>query len=218
MTKPTWARLSKLLLDAAAVVFAVLVALAVDEWWEERENVQRAEMTVEAIAREIRENRRDVASFGGAGDPDSMLAGVEAALTSQRAGQRPEGVNVNWDVTLLSSAAWEAARLTSSPQYIGLDRVVDLAEVYEFQRYYLDTQADLLRRMSGIEARMETEPVATLIDLRSAFGTALGLRRALGAIYACTLVELEGPDAVEPGACPQGEMQYGPGAVADSSG
>lgn len=133
-----------------------------------------------------------------------------------RAGEEPRSLTVNWDVALLSSAAWQTAQLTSSAPYMGLERVVDLAEVYEFQRFYLAMQDDLVRRISGIEARIETEPVATLIELRSQFAMALGLRRTLATIYACTPGELEGPEVEEAGECP--EIEEGERIRLDSAG
>ena len=40
--------------------------------------------------------------------------------------------------------------------------------------------------------------------MRSRLALTLGLKETLRTVYACALVELEGPDAVEPGACPDG--------------
>ncbi|NIP82979.1 MAG: hypothetical protein GWM90_28630, partial [Gemmatimonadetes bacterium] len=50
-------RLPAILAEIVSVVFAVLLALAVDEWWEERELARFGDRTLDAIAQEIRGNR-----------------------------------------------------------------------------------------------------------------------------------------------------------------
>ena len=89
------------LAEATLVVFAVLVALAVDEAWEDRENVRLAERTVEAIAGEIRRNRSELMPEKGA-PPDTRLADLGSALAAYREGREPTELAVHWDYELLS--------------------------------------------------------------------------------------------------------------------
>jgi hypothetical protein len=135
--------------------------------------------------------------------PDSMIAGLSAAIAELRDGRSPESLNINWDVALLSSAAWETAQVTQATRYMELDRVIRLAQLYELQRFYTRTQDQLSTLIGTVAARMETEPIPTLLQLQSQLATAQGQRQVLSTVYACVLVDLVGPGAVEPGACPE---------------
>jgi hypothetical protein len=190
---------TRLLAEVVSVVFAVLVALALDEWWEDRENDANARASLVAIAEEMRENR-DELSGGDAAEVAEMMEQLDSAIAIFERGETPEGASINWNLALLSSAAWETAQLNRATTYMELDRVVDLAQVYEFQRYYSRIQDDLFDSISGLRAG---EGIADeLRGLRSRLATALGLRSQLANLYACTLVSMEGPEVPEAADCP----------------
>ena len=190
---------TRLLAEVVSVVFAVLVALALDEWWEDRENDANARASLVAIAEEMRENR-DELSGGDAAEVAEMMEQLDSAIAIFERGEMPEGASINWNLALLSSAAWETAQLNRATTYMELDRVVDLAQVYEFQRYYSRIQDDLFDSISGLRAG---EGIADeLRGLRSRLATALGLRSQLANLYACTLVSMEGPEVPEAADCP----------------
>lgn len=191
--------LTRLFAEVFSVVFAVLVALALDEWWEDRENAANAAASLVAIAEEMRENREELTD-GDAVAVAGMMENLDTAIAFFDRGERPEGASINWDLALLSSAAWETAQLNRATTFMELDRVVELAQVYEFQRYYSRIQDDLFDSISGLRAG---EGIADeLRGLRSRLVTAFGLRGTLATLYACTLVSLEGPDVPEAADCP----------------
>lgn len=208
-------RASTLLVEFASVVFAVLLALGVNAWWQSRQDAHLAEETTRAIAGEIRRNRAELLGGVAAEEEARPLEGLSAALEAFRRDEEPGEVAVNWDVALLSSAAWETARLTGATRDMPLDRVVDLAELYELQRYFLRTQDELTSLIAETGATMETRPLEGLSRLRSRMATASGLRRTLATIYACALVGIEGPGAVEEGACPGEPSEPGTGEAAE---
>ena len=206
MTDRLQIRYGRLAVEVVSVVFAVLVALAVDQWWEDRENQELADRMTEAIAREIGGNRAQLVSFGDSGDPDTILSNLIDGVAALRTEEEPIDFAVNWDVTLLSSAAWETAQLTRATQFLDVEQVVDLAEVYEFQRFYLNRQEQLVDLISSVDSRAQSDPLAAFLELRSRFAITLSLRRTLATIYACTLdrlPEVEGLDRPV-SECPQG--------------
>lgn len=205
---PVPQRLSTVLLEVVSVVFAVLVALGINEWWEERENLEQAREATGSIAREIRRNRSQLlGDDSGSAGMDRMPA-LDSAIAAYRRGDEPSEVGVNWQVALLSSAAWETAQITGATRDMPLDRVIELAQLYEFQRYFSRSQDELTTLISDMGARMESRPLEVLVQVRSHFGTTQALRRTLATVYACNLVRLEGASAVEAGACPESD---GPG-------
>ena len=165
-----------------------------------------------AIAREMRENRAELAS-GEAADAPGMMEQLDSAIAVFDRGETPEGASVNWELALLSSAAWETAQLSRATTHIPLERVVGLAQVYEFQRYYSRIQDDLFDAISGLRAG---EGIADeLRGLRSRLATARGLRTSLATLYACTLVSMEGPEIAEAEDCPADDGEAGEGEAGD---
>ena len=193
-----------ILAEIASVVFAVLLALAVDQWWEDRERAQFADRALASIAEEMRGNRDQLLKDTLALAPAPVLATLDSAVHVIRTGGEPlGGVAVTWSAALLSSAAWETARMTGATEEIALERVIDLAQLYEFQRVFSEVQAGLSSTMLDLAARMEQEPLAALLEFRGRYAHAASLRQTLSTLYACQLVALEGPDADEAGDCPR---------------
>lgn len=195
-------RLPRILAEIASVIFAVLVALTADEWWEEREEIADAERMTGAIVEEIRGNRQELLDPDEPDPANAIMADLDSAIALLRDGREPDGLSVTWDVALLSSAAWEAAQVSRATQHMELDLLIDLAQIYEFQRMYAETQDDLVSLISDLPAGMESAPLQTLLSVRSRFAVASNLRSTLATIYACRLSDMEGPDAAEAEDCP----------------
>lgn len=198
-------QLLKILVEVFFIVLAVVLALAVDQWSQDRENARLGERMLSAVAQEIESNRAKLLNFGQGNDPDSTLAALQDAVATFRAGDQPRALGVNWNVTLLSTAAWETAQLTRATQFMELDQAIDLAEVYEFQRFYGTTQDGLVAVISSLEARMEGNPVPAILELRSRYANAVAQRRTLAAVYACALVRLDRAASLNPDDCPTGD-------------
>lgn len=195
-------RLPTLLAEIASVVFAVLLALALDAWWDGRERQRLAEQTLDVIGREIRGNREELQESASGPAPTRVVAALDSAITAVREERDPSDLSVNWNFALLSSAGWETAQLTGVTRDIPLDRVISLARLYEMQRFYARSQDQLASTIGDMGSRMETEPAGVLLELRSRYLLTAGLRETLSTLYACTLVGLEGPEVAEAEDCP----------------
>ena len=72
-------------------------------------------------------------------------------------------------------------------------------------------RAELVRRCDRRPLRTVLAPgegaAGEMRALRGRLATALGFRRTLARTYACTLVEIEGPDAPEAETCPEAAEQ-----------
>ena len=192
----------KLLAEVVSVVFAVLVALGIDQWWEGREDQEMARVSLGAITREIRENREQLEDMGTMPPVAELMADLDSVIADFERGDRPRDASVNYDLALLSSAAWETAQLNRATQFLPLDQVVRLARLYEFQRYYERSQDEVFDALTGLRASGE-DAAGEMRALRGRLATALGFRRTLAHTYACTLVAIEGPSAPEAEACPE---------------
>ncbi|MEQ9399707.1 MAG: hypothetical protein RJQ04_11145 [Longimicrobiales bacterium] len=124
-------KLGGLVLEAAMVVFAVLVALAVDEWREGRQRADLVDRARAAIEAELRANQAELA----AGGPTvaSLHAAVDTLVRGLRAGRRDLSWEIQADIPDFSDAAWQTARATGIMAHMDYPWVLQIARVYETQ-------------------------------------------------------------------------------------
>jgi hypothetical protein len=135
-------KLPGLLLEAASVVFAVLVALAVDEWRQEREDLQLAHRALTGIAAEIRSNLGELDEARDANR--AMLEQLEAVLASEA----PRSFGVQFAYSLLTSAAWQTSQVTQAIHFVDYGLVQKIAQVYDLQMLFVEGQRGLVEQMS----------------------------------------------------------------------
>ena len=143
--------LGALLAEALMVVFAVLVALAVDEWRENREidaQVARAEAGVDA---ELRANQDTLRA--GAASVQAMYDSVSSMVARMRAGEVIREAALGGTLPEFSDAAWETARVTGAVAHMPYERVLRTARVYETQALTRQAQAQILSTLGGVVAR-----------------------------------------------------------------
>jgi hypothetical protein len=172
-------KLPQLLLEAASVVFAVLVALAVDEWRQDRENVQLAQRALGGIASEIRSNLGELDDARDANR--AMLVVLDSALTSET----PQGFGVHFEYALLSSAAWQTSQVTQAIHFVDYGLVQRIARVYDLQTLFVESQRGLVDQMSGTAG--VDDPVA---PLRRRLEVLMELEAGLTDVYREILPEL----------------------------
>lgn len=148
---PAWRRLREklpeILLEAASVVFAVLLALAVDEWRENRSRRAAAARAQESIVHEIRANRVELESTRKSNEAGLKRLSVQIqALSTGRISELTTGLSL----AQFSSAAWQAAQSTDAPQLMDFAWLVEAAGVYETQRVYVQMQNEFLVGVSDI--------------------------------------------------------------------
>jgi hypothetical protein len=152
MSRETRGRsLGALLAEAVMVVFAVLVALAVDEWREHREiaaQVARAEAGVEA---ELRANQEELRL--GSASVQAMYDSVSSVVTRLQAGEVIREAGLGGNLPDFSDAAWETARVTGAVAHMPYQRVLRRARVYETHALARQAQDRVLSSFGGIVAR-----------------------------------------------------------------
>ena len=140
--------LPEALLEAGLIVFAVLVALGVDEYWETREERTLAETALERVASEVLANRADLLSKRD--NNRKLMTDLGVALTRLEAGEELGLSDVNYDVSLLGSDAWQTAQVTRAVHFIDFDQVGRISKVYRVQQFYLDRQAPIVEVMAAL--------------------------------------------------------------------
>ncbi len=143
-----WQRVPDLVVEGAFVLIAVVLALAADEWRENRSNAELASRAEQSIFEEVRSNRQEL--LRQRGEQVAMLARVDSLVQQLDADRESvDSLSLNFDLALLSNAAWEAARMTQAVHFMPFDRVRELSDVYEIQDLYDGSQRRLLDLVVG---------------------------------------------------------------------
>jgi hypothetical protein len=145
------ARGPELVLEALFVVFAVLVALAVDEWNEGRELRAQADLARAAVMSELESNQAELAA--GRESMAEMLIAVGKVVESLRKGGGGPTEGVSGIFPDFSDAAWETARVTGTVARMDYDWVLATARVYEAQELTLDLQQQAIIMFGEIAVR-----------------------------------------------------------------
>lgn len=141
-------KLPEILIEAASVVLALLLALALNGWNENRKERARADTARAAILAELRENRQEIESAR------PKLKAIVTSLSAALGKDAPPSheLRVDLDLSLLSEAAWRAALATQASQTIDFAWMTRVAKVYELQESYLRTQGLAVDQLSSIPA------------------------------------------------------------------
>lgn len=169
-------KLPELLLEAASVVFAVLLALAVDEWRETRSRNALAERARASILEEIRTNETELRNTRDKNR--AMLRHIEEALRRLMQ-KRDTALEFNFQIALLSSAAWNTAQMTQAANFLDFDWVRRVSKVYELQGVYVTSQSAVVDRISGISEILGDDPRRMLNILAERLRVALKIQDLL---------------------------------------
>ncbi len=169
-------KLPELLLEAASVVFAVLLAFAVDEWRETRSRQALADRARTSILEEIRANAAELRRTLDSNR--AMLKRLEEDLLRVEAGEEPP-LEVNFSIALLSSASWQTAQVTQAAHFVDYDWVTRVSRIYELQSLYVTNQTSLLDRIDAIPERVKDDPQRMLEVMTQRVKTVLNFQTAL---------------------------------------
>lgn len=172
--KVRW-RLAELATEAAMVVFAVLVALGVEQWREERQLRAFADRARTAVDLEIRQNLDEFRRTGPGlteGREKSETA-LQALLSVQRGETVSGSVELNLGLELpdISTAAWRVAQASQAAPYFDYDWVIDRARQYDGLERYMDVTDEVMRDLSALAGSSVAQDVdATVAALQRLFG------------------------------------------------
>lgn len=177
-------RLPEILLEVGSVVFAVLLALAVDEWRDNRAHQQLARTAEANILQEVASNRAEL--LGTRSANDTLLSNLRTMDSGPLAGAGGGPViSVDYQVAVLSSSAWQTAQVTQAVLYMDYDWIARVAELYDLQALHDEWQRDLVDRITDLGALPEGAVARSLRGITQRLQTVLAtqdtiLRRGEG--------------------------------------
>ena len=148
-------RVAELAVEAVMVVFAVLVAFAVDEWREERQLRDFADRARAAVEAEIAANVEEFEATAAA------LDSVQALLGEAVRNDDPSllGGSIAFSLPEPSSAAWRASQGSVAAPYLDYGWVIRVSRAYEVSETYAriaERAIDDMSSVIGTGATIET--------------------------------------------------------------
>ena len=182
-------KLPELLLEAAMIFFAVMLALAAEEWREKRDRLELADRALRSVVEEMRSNLEELKSTGVRNA--ERLEAARIVLEELEAGRDQGDADVGLEVALLSAAAWESAQMSQAVQYLDFDVMRDLSEVYEIQALYDRMQAGAVDNMTEMMRTAEQDPVAAVRQGMISLSVLTDLHASLIEVYRNALEKLD---------------------------
>jgi len=126
--------IKRIAVEMASIIFAVLIALWLENWWSAIELQQRSEQMLLRIGAEVSnnhtelkiamsENTKNVEAITKALDKDTFIFADIATFLRISAGST-------------SDSAWSSAQMTETLGVMPIDTVTELANLYDTQEYY----------------------------------------------------------------------------------
>ena len=171
------------------IFLAVVLALAAEEWRENRDRQALADRALYSVVEEVRSNLDELERTA-----PSNIARLEAAravLEEMEAGDESGDVDIGLEVSLLSTAAWQSAQMSQAVHYFDLDAMRQLSEVYEIQEMYDRMQIGMVDGMGDLMRIAREDPEAAVRQGVSGVGMLVGFQETLAATYRHTLEQLE---------------------------
>lgn len=145
--------IKKALLEIFSIVLAVLLALGVSEWQEDRRDSKLAAIALENVRTELESNRTTLETIH-----QNNTKTIEAAKLDDESEQDGEdqqfipGIQVR-------SAAWNAFLSAGISNYVDYDLVVALSSAYAIQDVYKQTGLSLVEASMSISAMATVQKV-----------------------------------------------------------
>ena len=150
-----FAKINRIIIEIVSVMFAVLVALGVDQWWEERENLELAAKMQIGIKNEIKKNLEEIEGThkNYTSTNDSLIVYLS----------KPEidldNFNLHLELAILTSATWNTAQMLRAIHYMDYEWIIEVSTIYELQTIYLESQKQFLEVMGRLaEEDIEENP------------------------------------------------------------
>jgi len=138
-------RFGKYLFEMISIVVGVLVALAVDEWNEDRQNRERAEIAIHNVHLEIGKNLEVLGILHP--ENKAVLDVLQTKASTDSSMRILPGLQ-------LYDTAWRTLESSGISAFVDYDELFEIAQVYSIQNIYKDLGNDFIDQI------METKTLA----------------------------------------------------------
>lgn len=177
----------KIFIEALSIAFAVFLALLARQWGENRNHQKLADKALVNISEELIENKDvmlDLIPYHQKKirELDSIIVIIKNDSTYQDTLEQLK-------ITLISSTAWEMAKITNAIYYMDFEEVNNLAKVYNLQSYYESIVKQYILKSSS--EYQDDNSIETLKSKRLFLKSTLPLEESLKSYYNMMLDDIE---------------------------
>ena len=167
-------KLAEITTEAVMIVFAVLIALGVEEWREDQQLHELADRARVAVDSELQHNLIEFerAEVNLIDAREQIATALEELIEAQR-GNPDTSVEADFALNFpeVSTAAWRVAQVSQAAPYLDYDWLVERARQYDGLERYLDFQDQLIAAVGVVAATGDDEDVDnTIVALRQVYG------------------------------------------------
>ena len=170
-------RLPEISLEVFSVILAVLVALGVDQWREDRENAELARLARAKIEAEVISNAAELEAAGV--KIRQLLSSLDTTLQALEDKNGEAEMGIRFPVAVLSSSAWDTSKFTQALNFMDFEWVLRTGRIYDLQAIYHQSQTEVLKYISAIDEEESRQPARMLRGFRSRVRTALEVQQGL---------------------------------------
>ena len=177
---------SSLIMEKGSVVFAILVALWVNQFQQDYENKNKAKEQQKRILEEVGQNLRVLEPHFARND--NLLISARKLIEEKKNREQdpgPQYVTLGYSFGSLESTEWEVAKLTGVIIYMESDDISILSNIYLDQALYSDHWSSLTKKFAlgslDINSTKETNEYLGVIQFTNSVSTRLidGYKRYL---------------------------------------
>lgn len=186
--------LKRVLLEIVSVVFAVLLALGVNEWRKNLENEHLSHRALENIVLEIEANKSDIVN--GLAEHKRLNAYLDSTLKAYKGAPKENAITVkksfrfSYEHSVLNNTAWNSAQITQAVKFMDYETIAALSTIYELQAIYKDHGKEVIAAMGKVtfhEAEFKPFLKANIFNVR----ISINIEESLVEAYDAFLAEKE---------------------------
>lgn len=183
--------LIRISIEMFSVVFAVFLALLIDEWRSNKANQQLAEKAYTNIITELSTNKESLTATLVV--HDSLLRIMDSAIIRIEKNDTNLSVSINgFNFGLLSDAAWEATKNTNAINFMDFDNIMDISSAYDVQKIYSKQMDGFLNdQLLGLGNDTQKDRISQLYLLQSYITRLNSIGHQLINIYEEVITKLE---------------------------
>ena len=168
-------KLAEIAIEAVMIVFAVLIALGVEEWREERQLHRLADRARVAVDLELEHNLTEFerAEANLIDEQEKIANALQALIEIKRGAPDTDSTFMGFTLGFpeVSTAAWRVAQVSQAATYLDYDWLVERARQYDGLERYLDFQNQVITAVGLVVATADDEDMNDAITaLRQVYG------------------------------------------------
>ena len=139
-------RIPDILLESFFIVSALLLALALDQWRDNQNELALADKAKNAIYIELADSKRKLEEKQI--DHQKILETIQSFIRERESNKDSrEGLQFEYSMVLISNSAWSSAKMTQIVQSFDFGEITNFSQIYQMQTLFLANQNEIIEKV-----------------------------------------------------------------------